>query len=410
MTEDQPGSEHETGPLRRRMSCTVGCTAAAVAFAAFGAAPAWAAPVPDVRPGPPVGTPAPQNASTSASSPYAAGGSRTPSPPVADTGGLDDAAPGEPLEETRSAEYFAVSSEPLPEGLLGDLQDIEGVETAETVDAARVRIDGTATSVLGVNPSTFRAYAPEPSAEADEIWQGIAEGHVALSHDLGEERGLELGAEVRVEGGREDVTKQVWTHATSGIGGIDAVVSREVTSELGFPEGNAVVISAPDADLWELHDRLEDLFGPEVGLQMVAEDPGPPEGSGAAASGSVVEEMLSAAKSQLGVPYVWGGDHPDTGFDCSGLVQWAFAQAGVRVPRVTHDQWNAGERVEYADARRGDLLFWRNDPTAPDYISHVAVYLGDGQMLEAPRSGLNVRVTDVRFNNFAGLVRVHVPD
>ena len=79
----------------------------------------------------------------------------------------------------------------------------------------------------------------------------------------------------------------------------------------------------------------------------------------------------------------------------------------MTIPRVTHDQWNAGTRVDYEDIQRGDLIFWRSDPTAPDYISHVAIYLGDGQMLEAPRTGLNVRITSVRMDNFAGVVRVH---
>ena len=174
-----------------------------------------------------------------------------------------------------------------------------------------------------------------------------------------------------------------------------------------MPEGNALVVSAPDADLSELNEDLEEaLEGHDASLQLVADAP-EPMSEGEAVPPTVVEEVIANAETQLGVPYVWGGTTPNEGFDCSGLLQWAFAEAGVSIPRVTHDQWNAGSRVDHEDMERGDLIFWRSDPTAPDYISHVALYLGDDQMLEAPRTGLDVQVTSVRTENLAGVVRVH---
>ncbi|MEE2046282.1 C40 family peptidase, partial [Nocardiopsis tropica] len=239
-----------------------------------------------------------------------------------------------------------------------------------------------------------------------EVWQGVAEGRIALSRDVGTERGLEVGSEVTVAGGRGEIPVEVWTHATSGIAGIDALVSRERAAELGMPEGNALVVSAPEADLWDLHEALGEALGEDASLQLVADAPEPLV-DGDAVPSTVIEQVIANAETQLGVPYVWGGTTPDVGFDCSGLLQWAFREAGVSIPRVTHDQWNAGERVEYEDLQRGDLLFWRSDPTAPDYISHVAIYLGEGMMLEAPRTGLDVRVTPVRTQNYAGAVRVN---
>jgi len=202
----------------------------------------------------------------------------------------------------------------------------------------------------------------------------------------------------------------VWTHATSGVAGIDALISRDLAGELGFPRGNALVVSAPDADMWELQNHLQKALGGEASLQLLAEDPAtrPSGAPGEALGAPTVEAAIEAAKTRIGVPYVWGGESmSEGGYDCSGLVQWAFEQAGVSVPRVTHNQWFAGEQVDYSEARRGDLIFWRTDPTAPDYISHVAIYLGEGRMLEAPRTGLDVRITDVRMDNMAGVVRVH---
>src|ERR1035438_968020 len=98
--------------------------------------------------------------------------------------------------------------------------------------------------------------------------------------------------------------------------------------------------------------------------------------------------------SRLGMPYVWGAAGP-TSFDCSGLVQWSFAQAGVVMPRVAAAQALTGPAIPIRQAQPGDLLFYRTDPTAPDYISHVAIYLGRGWMIHAPEPGENVQVVPV---------------
>lgn len=114
------------------------------------------------------------------------------------------------------------------------------------------------------------------------------------------------------------------------------------------------------------------------------------------------EEVISAAESQAGTPYAWGGTGPDS-FDCSGLVQWAYGQAGISLPRVAHDQVNAGSRVSYADAERGDLLYWAD---GGGHAYHVAIYLGGGRMIDAPSSGGTVGERDVTRHNLAGAVRL----
>ncbi|WP_431889326.1 C40 family peptidase [Nocardiopsis alba] len=390
--------------MRNRLRTCAGTTAAlAVAFTAFGASPALAEPVIDDRP-PLSHRTSLDDGVPSGSQPRIAA-EESESPDVADVDELRGDTYVAPYKEARSVEYFAVSDEPLPREAVDEVRRVSGVENVLTVDAARVALDGETTSVLGVNPSTFRNHAPRPSAESDEVWQGVAEGHIALSKDAGTERELEVGGGVTLAGAHGRVPMEVWTHATSGIAGIDALVSRERARELGMPEGNALIVSAPDADLWELHEALSEALGEDTQLQLVADAPEPLE-DGDVVPSSVIEQVIAKAESQVGVPYVWGGTTPNVGFDCSGLLQWAFAEAGVSIPRVTHDQWNAGPRVEWDDLQRGDLIFWRSDPTAPDYISHVAIYLGDGQMLEAPRTGLDVRVTPVRTENYAGAVRV----
>ncbi|MGG5259663.1 transglycosylase SLT domain-containing protein [Phycicoccus avicenniae] len=114
-------------------------------------------------------------------------------------------------------------------------------------------------------------------------------------------------------------------------------------------------------------------------------------GSFAGVTGSDVgSRAVSAASKYLGVPYVWGGTDPRTGLDCSGLVQRAYADVGVSLPRVAADQARIGTAVpDLAHAQPGDLLAF-NSP-----VTHIAIYVGDGKMIAAPKAGDVVKVQDV---------------
>lgn len=93
---------------------------------------------------------------------------------------------------------------------------------------------------------------------------------------------------------------------------------------------------------------------------------------------------MRAALSRLGCPYVWGATGPDR-FDCSGLVKWAYAQAGVPLHRTTYDQINDGIPVPRSHIRPGDLVF--------PHAGHVQMAIGNGLVVEAPYSGANVRIS-----------------
>ena len=121
-------------------------------------------------------------------------------------------------------------------------------------------------------------------------------------------------------------------------------------------------------------------------------------GSSSAGGGSTVagsaSEVIAAAMSQLGVPYRWGAQRPGVGFDCSGLVQWAFSQAGVKLPRTTSHQILSGKAVQtVADVRAGDLVFSRSIRSGQVVDGgHVAIYVGGGQVIVAPRTGDVIRL------------------
>jgi peptidoglycan DL-endopeptidase CwlO len=112
-----------------------------------------------------------------------------------------------------------------------------------------------------------------------------------------------------------------------------------------------------------------------------------PAGSGRGAA------AVTAGERYLGVPYRWGGTSPTSGFDCSGFVQRAFADIGVRLPRVSVDQAREGTAVASLEqARPGDLVFWRANGNRPN---HIGIYAGDGRMLVAPRTGEVVRFQEI---------------
>ncbi|MFF0199139.1 NlpC/P60 family protein [Streptomyces sp. NPDC005017] len=108
---------------------------------------------------------------------------------------------------------------------------------------------------------------------------------------------------------------------------------------------------------------------------------------------------VSYAYSKLGSPYVWGATGPDA-FDCSGLVQAAYRSAGVELPRTTYAQIGAGRRVSRSELQPGDLVFFYSA------ISHVGVYVGNGQMVHAPNPSAPVRVAPIDEMPFAGATRV----
>ena len=124
-----------------------------------------------------------------------------------------------------------------------------------------------------------------------------------------------------------------------------------------------------------------------------------------------IEYVIKRAQSQIGVPYSWGGGNAagpsrgidgganTVGFDCSGLVLYAFARAGIKLPHYSGSQYNMGRKIPSAQMRRGDVIFW-----GPNGSQHVAIFLGNGQMIEAPYTGSFVKISPVRTSGMTPFV------
>ena len=106
-----------------------------------------------------------------------------------------------------------------------------------------------------------------------------------------------------------------------------------------------------------------------------------------------VQAVIDLAHKQLGKPYVWGAEGPNS-FDCSGLIYYVYKNAAsITLPRTSSDQYSAGVAVSRSNLKAGDLIFSSTDGTGN--ITHVAIYVGDGQMIHAPRNGKNVEKVSI---------------
>jgi cell wall-associated NlpC family hydrolase len=163
----------------------------------------------------------------------------------------------------------------------------------------------------------------------------------------------------------------------------EAVARREAAEEAAAEEAAAAAAAA----------AAQEAAAPSSG----GSGPAPVIASAPAPNGSA-QTAVDAALSQVGKPYQWGASGPDS-YDCSGLTMWAWAQAGVSLPHNSGAQYAATPRVAQGDWQPGDLLFYGSP------IHHVAMYIGNGQMVEAPYTGLSVRVVSAYRSDYVGAGR-----
>jgi cell wall-associated NlpC family hydrolase len=105
------------------------------------------------------------------------------------------------------------------------------------------------------------------------------------------------------------------------------------------------------------------------------------------------ERAVFFAVDAVGVPYRWGGESPSTGFDCSGLVRWAYGRVGIDLPHNSYALYGQGRRVREEGMEPGDILFFEG-------LGHVGLYLGRGKMVHAPQTGRNVEVVRLGSTNY----------
>ena len=156
-----------------------------------------------------------------------------------------------------------------------------------------------------------------------------------------------------------------------------------------LPKGTVVDVLESASNGWKKIKTSNGTIGWVSGSYLangVVEQPSTP-------STNKVQAVIDLAHKQLGKPYVWGAEGPNS-FDCSGLIYYVYKNAAsITLPRTSSDQYSAGVAVSRSNLKAGDLIFSSTDGTGN--ITHVAIYVGDGQMIHAPRTGKNVEKVSI---------------
>jgi cell wall-associated NlpC family hydrolase len=156
-----------------------------------------------------------------------------------------------------------------------------------------------------------------------------------------------------------------------------------------LPKGTVVDVLESASNGWKKIKTSNGTIGWVSGSYLangVVEQPSTP-------STNKVQAVIDLAHKQLGKPYVWGAEGPNS-FDCSGLIYYVYKNAAsITLPRTSSDQYSAGVAVSRSNLKAGDLIFSSTDGTGN--ITHVAIYVGDGQMIHAPRNGKNVEKVSI---------------
>ncbi len=345
-----------------------------------------------------------------------------------------------PLGALHSADVLLTADSTIPVDKIGDVSRLYGITATESFRYGTVELAGSHVPAYGVDPSSFRNWAVRATAASDGYWSSLARGEASASFQTAQDLALPLGGHVPVSA-RTSQDMRLGSFVTVGLPDAEAVLSDSRAAAIGLPAGSGLLISAPGSDLRVLTDALKAVLGTGVAVRPLKalpaaptsapvpqndpSAPGPPPvvaggstypaNSGATmgtststvagGSSASVSAVLAAAESKIGAPYVYGASGPDS-FDCSGFTSWVYRQVGVGLPRTADEQWLAGPHVSYADARPGDILAWAGDPSVPDYATHVAIYLGNGQMISAPHSGAPVGISSVYTSGLLGAVRI----
>ena len=272
----------------------------------------------------------------------------------------------------REEKAEALAEEMYKSGTVGGMQAVLSSDTLAEMDARLAYVETTEE----MNAEVFERLAADQSVLEDELAE-LEEDRAAAAEKEAELVDLKDVIESKVASQEDEIQE------------LNAAIERAERRE-----------AAAEA---EAEEAAAEAAAEEAAEAAAAEAP-PPSGDAdsstyrppPAASGAQI--AVDAALSQVGKPYVWGAEGPDS-YDCSGLTLWAWAHAGVSLPHNSGMQYDATARVSQGDWQPGDLLFYGSP------IHHVAMYIGNGQMVEAPYSGSQVRVVSAYRSDYVGAGR-----
>ncbi|WP_343101365.1 NlpC/P60 family protein [Romboutsia sp. MSSM.1001216sp_RTP31141st1_G3_RTP31141_220114] len=221
-------------------------------------------------------------------------------------------------------------------------------------------------------PALFTAYFPENSALEGGFFDAMGKRLNPKNNTCAAPRSIPFNTKIMVQG-----------TGTSRDGKMYTVTDRggAITIKNGVYHFDILVSNKKEANAW----------GKRRGTALIV-DKNQSTTSNSSGSGKA-SKLINIAKSKLGSPYVWGATGPNK-FDCSGLTSWCYKQIGINIPRTSREQGVAGKYVSKANLQPGDLVFFNNP------ISHVGMYIGNGQMIHAPKPGDVVKIVSINISYY----------
>jgi cell wall-associated NlpC family hydrolase len=281
----------------------------------------------------------------------------------------------------------------------GDVQDLVDQDAALRVvgRATRTVVDQSATMQALAVSAMARAEAAtdletERSAQADQALtaaEQAATDLTAQTQAASERREVLLGQLAVAQQTSVDIERE----RQQAIAAAQAAAQEEATRQLRLAQAPPAAprVTTPSAPTSP--PRTDPAPGPAPKSTPPTTPVAPPTSSGSSATQG--QAAVDWARSVLGAPYVWGGTGP--GYDCSGLTSRAWASVDVAITRSSRSQYEKVSKIGYGAMRPGDLIFYGTNPSNGSTIYHVAMYIGNGQMIEAPRPGGVVQITAVRW-------------
>lgn len=326
------------------------------------------------------------------------------------------------VEQDLAVERYDAAQEALLQATTGEVAASTAVIDSErsaqdTADVAarRVRALYLSGGPIGLTGTILRSTSLDDALVRWHVVETIVRGDA-------DQTALQVSAAARQRGAEADAVRlraravalqaaadQAATAVTSAIAhqrellaSTDAKVVELVAQQRQQAEARALAQAAETARLLGLGSVVggdgQGLEGPSAGTLTVPDVPAP---------NPVAAAAIAAAATRLGMPYVWGATGPNA-FDCSGLTQWAYAQAGVRLPRTSRDQYAQLPKVPLDQLAPGDLVFYATDVSDAGTIHHVGIYLGNGLSLYAPQTGSVVKIGAVGYGRIIGATRPSV--
>jgi peptidoglycan DL-endopeptidase CwlO len=414
------------GSSRRRAATAVGVLLALACMLGIVAAPAALAAPDSIPPASPVEIPSPTAAGTESAAPSAL--------PVSH-GSPDEPAPA--IGASSSTVLPALPPAPTPEldaeatALLERLETsyAESERLSEDINAAQEQLDGLTSRLVDVDARTVAAQqtydkasaALGKRARAAYMNNGSSQSLAAtLRPNLLPSAGYAVGDVLRRDSSVVSKAQKARDALVELRRSRAAAVTKQqdVTAQLKAQQSE--LQAAADAIAAELSRLSEQMLGAletvrarstaanDATWQRFVQANGGMRAENYLSPSAAAARAVEVALAQRGDPYVWGAVGPDT-FDCSGLTRYAYAAAGVSIPRVSRDQYNFGQKVPLTDLLAGDLVFYARNLSDPSTIHHVAMYIGNGSIVHAPHTGDVVRVAPVWRSGLIGATRPTLP-